>query len=287
MLSSLRVLAPTPIQTCAITSPKFVVQEGARSKACPWKGVERDREVDLQHHVEEREMRTNRDVEEPAVLLLTGTCGSGKSTLAGLLAEEKGWTRVSEDEVWDRLFHRDRGRIGSDEHREKRWRVRSEVVACAAEARSRGPRVVIDGTVHEGTADSWDDYDALFRRAGLTCVVRVLHPRLAVAIERDAGRPGWNAGARSVESLWRKFWGIRFGPAAFLDTSDEPQRSRCDEYWRASSEPTGPPPESHRCRIETTPPWRGPPKHRKRSEGTHVNGGGPLAGRDRPPAAEL
>jgi predicted kinase len=167
-------------------------------------------------------MRTNRDVEEPAVLLLTGTCGSGKSTLAGLLAEEKGWTRVSEDEVWDRLFHRDRGRIGSDEHREKRWRVRSEVVACAAEARSRGPRVVIDGTVHEGTADSWDDYDALFRRAGLTCVVRVLHPRLAVAIERDAGRPGWNAGARSVESLWRKFWGIRFGPAAFLDTSDEP-----------------------------------------------------------------
>ncbi len=156
------------------------------------------------------------------MLLLTGTCGSGKSTLARLLAEDQGWARVSEDEVWERLFHRDRGRIGSDEHREKRWGVRSEVVTCAAQARSRGPRVVIDGTVHEGTVDSWGDYDALLRRAGLTCVVCVLHPRLAVAIERDAGRPGWKAGARGVESLWRKFSGTRFGPAAFLDTSDEP-----------------------------------------------------------------
>lgn len=47
------------------------------------------------------------------VLLLTGTCGSGKSTLARLLAEEQGWARLSEDDVCERLFHRDRGPVGS------------------------------------------------------------------------------------------------------------------------------------------------------------------------------
>lgn len=40
--------------------------------------------------------------EAAIILLLAGTCGSGKSTIAVLL-EERGWTRISEDEIWPRL----------------------------------------------------------------------------------------------------------------------------------------------------------------------------------------
>ncbi len=56
--------------------------------------------------------------------------------------------------------------------------------------------------------------------------VRVLHPRLEVAVARDAQRPDWRAGAAGVESLWRKYTGERFGREAFLDTSnDTPEES--------------------------------------------------------------
>src|SRR5262249_20188676 len=50
----------------------------------------------------------------PRVLLVTGTCGSGKSTVASLLAG-CGWASISEDEIWPRLFGKNRGAFGSPE----------------------------------------------------------------------------------------------------------------------------------------------------------------------------
>ncbi len=180
-----------------------------------------------------------------ALLLLTGTCGSGKSTIAQLLADRHGWTRLSEDDVWRARFHRNRGALGSAEHLAKRRSVRSEVcerIAAALAGRTRravqpaaGPapgqiqtvaHVVLDATVHEATPDSLGEYADWFAGAGIAWQLRVLHPRLEVAIARDAARPDWSAGAAGVAALWRKFTGLRFPPHVFLDTSaDTPEES--------------------------------------------------------------
>lgn len=162
----------------------------------------------------------------PRVLLLTGTCGSGKSTVARRLAEHDGWARVSEDDVWRARFHRNRGALGSEEHRRKRGVVRSEVVTQVRRALAADRDVVVDATVHEATPDSLGDYVALLEPVHAAWSIRVLHPGLEVAVARDAARPDWSAGAVSVESLWRKFTGARFGRAVFLDTSeDTPEQS--------------------------------------------------------------
>ena len=162
----------------------------------------------------------------PRVLLLTGTCGSGKSTVAQLLADQHGWARVSEDDVWRAHFHRERGAFGSAEHRRKRALVRAQVMAAVSRALLAAMDVALDATVHEATADSLGEYAALLEQAGTCWSLRVLYPRLDVAVARDAARSDWSAGAERVEALWRKFTRQRFAPEAFLDTSeDTPEQS--------------------------------------------------------------
>jgi hypothetical protein len=125
--------------------------------------------------------------------------------------------------VWRNRFHKDRGAIGSAEHRRKRHEVRKEIVDQAF--RSLGvSRVVVDAIVHEADPESIAEYEVLFAAAGISWEIRVLHPRLDVAIQRDATRPGWRAGAAGVEELWRKFSGQLLAPHAFVDTSDDMPR---------------------------------------------------------------
>lgn len=157
------------------------------------------------------------------VLLLSGTCGSGKSTIAQLLADEYGWTRLSEDDVWRRRFHKNRGVLGSEEHRQKRRVVREELVGALRLAIEKSD-VVVDATVHEADPSSIDEYEALFGAAGVGWQLRVLHPRLDVAVQRDATRRDWTAGPARVEALWTKFSGALFDPGAFIDTSDDEAR---------------------------------------------------------------
>jgi shikimate kinase len=159
------------------------------------------------------------------VLILSGTCGSGKSTIAQLLASEHGWVRISEDDVWRSRFHRNRGAIGSAEHSRKRREIRTEVVRQVRSA-AQVANAVVDAIVHEAGTDSIHEYEELFLAANLDWELRVLHPRLEVAIQRDAARPGWKAGAAGVEELWCRFSGEILAPDAFVDTSDdEPRQS--------------------------------------------------------------
>ena len=82
------------------------------------------------------------------VLLLTGTCGSGKTTIALNLAKA-GWFRISEDDLWQERFGKQRGPFGSEEHRLKRQRVHEAVFAAINAALRKGQRIVIDATIHE------------------------------------------------------------------------------------------------------------------------------------------
>jgi len=157
-------------------------------------------------------------------LILTGTCGSGKTTVAELLALREGWVRVSEDDVWQELFGRDRGTFGSSEHRRKRRQVHDRVFALVRGAVALGKAVVIDATVHESPPESFREYRAFFRRNHIAWRIRVLHPELEVAIARDSARTSWNVGRERVASLHAKFTGATFPRDAFLDTSlDTPE----------------------------------------------------------------
>src|SRR5262249_3799381 len=151
----------------------------------------------------------------------TGTCGSGKSTVAELIALRPGWRRVSEDEIWPHYFGKNRGSPGTPEHRAKRTLVHDEVLARVQAALRLGERVVLDATVHETPPEALEEYRRRFDEAGVPWRLYVLHPRLEVALARDAGRASGSLGAAQVSSLFAKFTGRLFPSECFLDTSEE------------------------------------------------------------------
>lgn len=155
-----------------------------------------------------------------SVLVLSGACGSGKSTIARLLAEQHGWFRVSEDDVWESVFQNDRDRIGTTEHLRRRAVVRMKVVGSVGEAVITS-NVVVDATVHDTDPTSVREYQTMFQAAGVPWQIRVLHPRLEVVVERDAMRSVRTLGAERVERLWRKFSGGLLDSRVFLDSSEE------------------------------------------------------------------
>jgi predicted kinase len=155
------------------------------------------------------------------ILLLTGPSGSGKTTVATLLARDHGWIRISEDAIWPELFGKKRGAFGSREHRRKRSRVHEIVFAQILEGSRTGRNVVIEATVHQAPPEAYEEYGTFFESRGLQWSLRVLYPRLEVAIARDAAREGWHLGPRSVAGLHAKFDGSTFDRSPFLDNSDE------------------------------------------------------------------
>ncbi len=155
------------------------------------------------------------------VLLLTGPAGRGKTTVSQRIAETAGWSRVSEDEIWPALFGKDRGAIGSDEHRRKRAAVHARVFDRVLHSIAAGREVVIDATVHEAPPESFQEYGSFFTAHAVRWCVRVLVPRVEVAIARDAARQCWHLGAANVTRLHAKFTGRVFGVEAVIDNSDE------------------------------------------------------------------
>jgi predicted kinase len=155
------------------------------------------------------------------VLFLTGTCGSGKSTVAGLLALKAGWDRIAEDELWHARFGKKRGAFGSEEHRGKRREIQTTVLDRALASLSSGRSVVIDATIHESPPEAFLEYRALLESRNVPWSVRILQPRLDVAIARDSRRGGWRAGAELIADLRAKFTGAVFPAEWFLDTSSE------------------------------------------------------------------
>ncbi len=157
----------------------------------------------------------------PCVLIVTGTCGSGKTTVSTLLANLYGWARVSEDQIWQERFGKDRGAFGSDEHRRRRREVHAIVQRACSAALGTGRSIVIDGTVHESPPESYEEYRDFLNARGIMWRLRVLHPRLEVAVARDAMRSTGRLGAKRVASLRAKFTGAVFGTQRFVDISDE------------------------------------------------------------------
>ena len=155
------------------------------------------------------------------ILLLTGTCGSGKTTVSMMIANRAGWVRVSEDDIWRRYFDKRRGAFGTEEYRRKRRRVHAVVFEACVAAVGAQRNVVIDATVHEAPPEAYKAYKDFFDARAVAWRLRVLHPRLEIAIARDALRSSGRLGADRVASLRSKFTGAVFGAECFVDTSDE------------------------------------------------------------------
>jgi predicted kinase len=166
------------------------------------------------------------------VLLLTGTCGSGKSTIAGLIAQRVGWVHISEDDVWRAHFHKKRGAFGTDEHRLKRRIVHDIVFEQIRAALQEGSNVVLDAIVHNTPPESYRDYEEFLNEQSIPWQVRVLHPRVDVAVARDRARAGWHAGAEGVTELWAKFTTELFAPDCFLDTSEDSPEETVERVLR-------------------------------------------------------
>ena len=158
---------------------------------------------------------------QPHVLMLTGTCGSGKSTVAGLISRRADWVRVSEDDIWPRLFGKDRGVFGTDEHRAKRAAVQNHVLERVRLAQAAGRNIVLDATVHESPPEALNEYGVRFHAVPIAWRLCVLRPDLAVAIARDAARERNSLGASRVSSLHAKFTGQAMPKDCFLDTSHD------------------------------------------------------------------
>ncbi|HZF09410.1 MAG TPA: AAA family ATPase [Thermoanaerobaculia bacterium] len=158
---------------------------------------------------------------EPHILIITGTCGSGKTTVTTLLAKQQNWARVSEDDIWPRLFGKNRGAFGTEEHRRKRREVQEIVFGACLAALAEGRNVAIDATIHETPPEAFGEYREFFEARSIPWTLRVLHPRLEVAVVRDATRRTGRLGAEQVASLWAKFTGAIFPEQCFIDTSDE------------------------------------------------------------------
>ena len=155
------------------------------------------------------------------ILVVTGTCGSGKTTVSMMIANRPGWVRVSEDDIWRKYFDKRRGPFGTEEYRRKRRRVHAVVFDACLAAVAAQRNVVIDATVHEAPPEAYKDYRDFFDARGVTWRLRVLHPRLEVAIARDAMRSTARLGADRVASLRAKFTGTVFGAECFIDSSEE------------------------------------------------------------------
>jgi ABC-type dipeptide/oligopeptide/nickel transport system ATPase subunit len=132
-----------------------------------------------------------------STLILTGTCGSGKTTISTLLANQQGWKRISEDEIWKQYFHKNRGAFGTDEHRLKRQRV------------------------HQTPPEAYHEYREFFEKYNIEWRICVLHPRLEIAIAGDSCREDWVAGPERIEKLRAKFNGKIFNQECFIDNSDD------------------------------------------------------------------
>jgi hypothetical protein len=61
----------------------------------------------------------------------------------------------------------------------------------------------------------------LFEAHGIEWSIRVLHPRLEVAIARDANRACWTVGEKGVKELWDKFDKGVLSAECYLNNSDE------------------------------------------------------------------
>ena len=157
----------------------------------------------------------------PRVLLLTGTCGSGKTTIAALLAEHATWIHINEDLIWHNCFGKNRGQFLSDEHRVKRRQVHEIVLGQLLQGLHLGLDVVIDATVHESPPEAYEEYQSLCEAHAIEWSIRVLHPRLEVAVARDASRTCWSVGEKGVKELREEFNKGVLGAECYVDNSDE------------------------------------------------------------------
>jgi hypothetical protein len=141
--------------------------------------------------------------------------------VSAIIAARPEWRGISEDEIWSRNFGRNRSVFGTAEHRLKREVVHREVLSFVRAAQRDGFSVVVDATIHESPPEALAEYRAMLIADGIDWHLRVLHPRLEVAIARDADRRSGSLGRASVSALHSKFNGHYIAAECFLDTSAE------------------------------------------------------------------
>ena len=134
------------------------------------------------------------------IVLITGPAGAGKTTLAMHIAQQPGWTLLSEDAYWGRL-PRDPHMLRTDA--EKSF-IQAQVVADATAAVHAGQHVAIEFVLYEDPPQPLFFYrQALASLSGVTIIPCVLRPTLTTIMARQAQRGNDHDTLLSVEMRHR------------------------------------------------------------------------------------
>ena len=142
------------------------------------------------------------------------------TAVSPLIFSRRAWTlRVPEGVRAPAVnLDKDRGVFATPEHSSRRGCSRKVLGTRPGIARCRIQRGR-QRDISRAPPEALEEYRTLFAQAGIRWHLCVLHPRLEVAVARDASRACGSLEAARVASPFAKFTGRAISPGCFLDTS--------------------------------------------------------------------
>ena len=117
---------------------------------------------------------------QKTVLLITGPSGSGKTTLAKRIAENKGWTYISEDSIWGELYPNHESR--SEEMHKK------VIEKSIKQITTQKDNVVFEFLVYTNPLKIVAEYRKLLKKHKINYELIVLAPSSESILKRKASR---------------------------------------------------------------------------------------------------
>lgn len=148
---------------------------------------------------------------------------AGKTSTAARIAQQRGWTHIPEDEVWNRVkAGRPAGELRTPKEQETVWR---QVLERLLSLIDQGQNVVLEFILYEAPPRPLIAYQDALRAVGIPFETRILRPSAEAVLRRmrERGRPGdvdLEARRRNVVQQLACLTPPHLDAAWLIDTSD-------------------------------------------------------------------
>ena len=170
-------------------------------------------------------------IPNPRILLLTGIPGSGKSTLAQLVSDRFGWTRISDDDTWPRLFGKNRGQPDTPEGYQKMKMVHKEVCTEILSELNNHRNVVLEFLEVCHPPLVLNSYLDFLNRHHFPYQLRVLRPSFDIALRRNNERSCWNCKPELLVRPWKAQGKLNIPAEHFIDNSESSPDESFERYF--------------------------------------------------------